>query len=231
MARLSKRLRAIREKLVPGKVYPITEALTLLQKLATARFTEAIDVAVNLGVDPRKSDQVVRGSTVLPHGTGKSVRVAVFAQGANAEAAKAAGAELVGFEDLAAAVKAGELNFDVAIATPDAMRVVGQLGQILGPRGLMPNPKVGTVTPDVVTAINNAKAGQVRYRTDKVGIIHCSIGRVNFEPMRLQENLQALLTDLKKTKPATSKGVYIRKVTVSTTMGPGLAVDQSSLSF
>jgi large subunit ribosomal protein L1 len=231
MARLSKRWRAIREKLIPGKVYPITEALTLLQELATAKFTEAVDVAVNLGVDPRKSDQVVRGSTVLPHGTGKSVRVAVFTQGANAEAAKAAGADLVGFEELAAAVKAGELNFDVAIATPDAMRVVGPLGQILGPRGLMPNPKVGTVTSDVVTAVKNAKAGQVRYRTDKVGIIHCSIGKVNFESVRLQENLQALLTDLKKAKPATSKGIYIRRITVSTTMGPGLAIDQSSLSF
>ena len=231
MARLSKRWRAIREKLAPGKVYPIADALALLQELATARFTESVDAAVNLGVDPRKSDQVVRSSTVLPHGTGKSVRVAVFAQGANAEAARAAGADLVGFEELAATVKAGELNFDVVIATPDAMRVVGQLGQILGPRGLMPNPKVGTVTPDVATAVKNAKAGQVRYRTDKVGIIHCSIGKVNFTPGQLQENLQALLADLKKAKPATSKGVYIRKVTLSTTMGPGLAVEQSSLSF
>lgn len=231
MAKISKRMRAIREKLVPGKVYAIEEALALLRELATAKFTESVDAAVNLGVDPRKSDQVVRGSTVLPHGTGKSVRVAVFAQGANAETAKEAGADLVGFDDLAASVKGGELNFDVAIATPDAMRVVGQLGQILGPRGLMPNPKVGTVTTDVATAVRNAKAGQVRYRTDKVGIIHCSIGKVNFEANNLQENLQALLADLKKAKPATSKGIYIRKVTVSTTMGPGVAVDQSTLSF
>ena len=231
MARLSKREQAIRAKLTPGKIYPINEALGLLKQVATAKFVEAVEVAVNLGVDPRKSDQVVRGSTVLPHGTGKSVRVAVFAQGANVEAAKEAGADLVGLEDLAAAVKAGELNFDVVIASPDTMRVVGQLGQILGPRGLMPNPKVGTVTADVATAVRNAKAGQVRYRTDKVGIIHCSIGKVNFEPNQLQENLQALLGDLKKAKPATSKGVYMRKVTLSTTMGPGLPVDQSTLSF
>ena len=231
MARLSKREQAIRAKLTPGKIYPITEALELLKAVATAKFVESVEVAVNLGVDPRKSDQVVRGSTVLPHGTGKSVRVAVFTQGANAEAAKEAGADLVGLEDLAATVKAGQLNFDVVIASPDAMRVVGQLGQILGPRGLMPNPKVGTVTPDVATAVRNAKAGQVRYRTDKVGIIHCSIGKVNFEPSQLQENLQALLGDLKKAKPATSKGVYMRRVTLSTTMGPGLPVDQSTLSF
>lgn len=231
MARLSKREQAIRAKLTPGKIYPIAEALELLKVVATAKFVESVDVAVNLGVDPRKSDQVVRSSTVLPHGTGKSVRVAVFAQGANAEAAKEAGADLVGLEDLAAAVKAGELNFDVVIASPDTMRVVGQLGQILGPRGLMPNPKVGTVTTDVATAVRNAKAGQVRYRTDKVGIIHCSIGKVNFEPLQLQENLQALLGDLKKAKPATSKGVYMRKVTLSTTMGPGLPVDQSTLLF
>jgi large subunit ribosomal protein L1 len=231
MAKISKRMQAIREKLVPGKVYAIEEALALLGKLATAKFVESVDAAVNLGVDPRKSDQVVRGSTVLPHGTGKNVRVAVFAQGANAETAKEAGADLVGFEDLAASVKGGELNFDVAIATPDAMRVVGQLGQILGPRGLMPNPKVGTVTTDVATAVRNAKAGQVRYRTDKKGIIHCSIGKANFEANKLQENLQVLLTDLKKAKPATSKGIYIRKVTVSTTMGPGVAVDQATLSF
>jgi large subunit ribosomal protein L1 len=231
MARLSKREQAIRAKLTPGKIYPINEALGLLKEVATAKFVESVEVAVNLGVDPRKSDQVVRGSTVLPHGTGKSVRVAVFAQGANVEAAKEAGADLVGLEDLAAAVKAGELNFDVVIASPDTMRVVGQLGQILGPRGLMPNPKVGTVTADVATAVRNAKAGQVRYRTDKVGIIHCSIGKVNFEPNQLQENLQALLGDLKKAKPATSKGIYMRKVTLSTTMGPGLPVDQSTLSF
>ncbi len=231
MAGLSKRLRAIHEQLTPGRIYPIADVLSLLQQVATAKFTESVDVAVNLGVDPRKSDQVVRGATVLPHGTGKSVRVAVFTQGANVEAAKAAGADIVGLDDLAAAVKAGDLNFDVAIASPDAMRVVGQLGQILGPRGLMPNPKVGTVTADVATAVRNAKAGQVRYRTDKVGIIHCIIGKANFEPLQLQENLQALLTDLKKAKPSTSKGVYIRKVTLSTTMGPGLAVDQSTLAF
>jgi large subunit ribosomal protein L1 len=231
MAKLSKRMQVIRSRLVPGKVYPIEEALILLKEMATAKFKESIDVAVNLGVDPRRSDQVVRGSTVLPHGTGKTIRVAVFAQGANAEAAKSAGADVVGFEDLAAAVKAGELNFDLAIATPDAMRVVGQLGQILGPRGLMPNPKVGTVTSDVVTAVKNAKAGQVRYRTDKAGIIHCSIGKVDFETTKLKENLQVLLADLHKAKPATSKGVYIRNITVSTTMGPGLSVEQSTLSI
>ena len=231
MAKLSKRLRAIRAKLVPGKFYPVEEALGLLKKLSGVKFRESVDVAVNLGVDPRKSDQVVRSATVLPHGTGKTVRVAVFAQGANAEAAKAAGADVVGFEDLAESVKAGNLDFDVVIASPDAMRVVGQLGKILGPRGLMPNPKVGTVTPDVVGAIRNAKAGQVRYRTDKAGIIHCTIGKVDFAPNQLQENLQALLHDLQKIKPATSKGVYVRRVTVSTTMGPGLAVDQATLSF
>jgi len=231
MAKLSKRLRAIRAKLVPGKFYPVEEALGLLKELSGVKFRESVDVAVNLGVDPRKSDQVVRSATVLPHGTGKTVRVAVFAQGANAEAAKAAGADVVGFEDLAESVKAGNLDFDVVIASPDAMRVVGQLGKILGPRGLMPNPKVGTVTPDVVGAIRNAKAGQVRYRTDKAGIIHCTIGKVDFAPNQLQENLQALLHDLQKIKPATSKGVYVRRVTVSTTMGPGLAVDQATLSF
>ena len=231
MARLSKRQRAIREKVTPGGVYPVTEALDLLKETATARFTEAVDVAVNLGVDPRKSDQVVRGSTVLPNGTGKSVRVAVFAQGANADAAREAGADVVGFEDLAEQVKAGQLNFDIVIATPDAMRIVGQLGRILGPRGLMPNPKTGTVTADVTTAVNNAKAGQVSYRTDKAGIIHCTIGKVDFAPQQLQENLQALLTDLQKAKPSTSKGIYMRKVTLSTTMGPGLAVDMSTLSY
>jgi large subunit ribosomal protein L1 len=231
MAQLSKRLQAIRAKLTPGKFYPIEEALGLLKELSGVKFRESVDVAVNLGVDPRKSDQVVRSATVLPHGTGKTVRVAVFAQGANAEAAKAAGADVVGFEDLAESVKAGNLDFDVVIASPDAMRLVGQLGKILGPRGLMPNPKVGTVTPDVVGAIRNAKAGQVRYRTDKAGIIHCTIGKVDFGPKQLQENLQALLHDLQKIKPATSKGVYIRRVTVSTTMGPGLAVDQATLSF
>jgi large subunit ribosomal protein L1 len=231
MAKLSKRMQAIRAKLVPGKFYPVEEALGLLKELSGVKFRESVDVAVNLGVDPRKSDQVVRSATVLPHGTGKTVRVAVFAQGANAEAAKAAGADVVGFEDLAESVKAGNLDFDVVIASPDAMRVVGQLGKILGPRGLMPNPKVGTVTPDVVGAIRNAKAGQVRYRTDKAGIIHCTIGKVDFAPNQLQENLQALLHDLQKIKPATSKGVYVRRVTVSTTMGPGLAVDQATLSF
>jgi large subunit ribosomal protein L1 len=231
MAKLSKRLQAIRSKLVSGKVYAVEEAILLLKDVATAKFMESVDVAVNLGVDPRKSDQVVRGSTVLPHGTGKTARVAVFAQGANAEAAKNAGADVVGFEDLAAAVKAGELNFDLVIATPEAMRIVGQLGQILGPRGLMPNPKVGTVTADVVTAVKNAKAGQVRYRTEKAGIIHCSIGKVDFEVVKLKENLQALLTDLQKAKPSTSKGAYIRNVTLSTTMGPGLRIDQSTLAF
>jgi large subunit ribosomal protein L1 len=231
MAKLSKRMQAIRAKLTPGKFYPVEEALGLLKELSGVKFRESVDAAVNLGVDPRKSDQVVRSATVLPHGTGKTVRVAVFAQGANAEAAKAAGADVVGFEDLAESVKAGNLDFDVVIASPDAMRVVGQLGKILGPRGLMPNPKVGTVTPDVVGAIRNAKAGQVRYRTDKAGIIHCTIGKVDFASNQLQENLQALLHDLQKIKPATSKGVYIRRVTVSTTMGPGLAVDQATLSF
>ncbi len=231
MAKLSKRMQAIRDKVTPGKLYPVDEALSLLKELSATKFKESVDAAVNLGVDPRKSDQVVRSSTVLPHGTGKSVRVAVFAQGANGDAAKEAGADIVGFEDLAQSIKDGNLDFDVVIASPDAMRIVGQLGQILGPRGLMPNPKVGTVTPDVATAVKNAKAGQVRYRTDKAGIIHCTIGKVDFESAKLQENLQALLTDLQKIKPSTSKGVYIRKVAVSTTMGPGLAVDQSTLSF
>jgi large subunit ribosomal protein L1 len=232
MARISKRLKAIRARIGAGnKIYPAPEALDLLKELASAKFRESVDVAVNLGVDPRKSDQVVRGATVLPHGTGKTVRVAVFAQGANAEAAQAAGADVVGFEDLAESVKAGNLDFDVVIASPDAMRVVGQLGKILGPRGLMPNPKVGTVTPDVAGAIRNAKAGQVRYRTDKSGIIHCTLGKIDFTTIQLQENLQALLHDLQKAKPSTSKGVYLRRVTVSTTMGPGLAVDQATLSF
>lgn len=231
MAKLTKRLQAIRAKLTPGKFYPVDEALNLLKTLSSVKFRESVDVAVNLGVDPRKSDQVVRSATVLPHGTGKTVRVAVFAQGANADAAHEAGADVVGFEDLAESVRAGKMDFDVVIAAPDAMRVVGQLGKILGPRGLMPNPKVGTVTPDVAGAIRNAKAGQVRYRTDKAGIIHCTIGKIDFTPSQLQENLQALLQDLQKIKPATSKGVYIRRVTVSTTMGPGLAVDQATLSF
>jgi large subunit ribosomal protein L1 len=229
MAAVTKRRKAAREKLDSTKAYVIDEALSLVKELATAKFPESIDVSVNLGVDPRKSDQVVRGSTVLPNGTGKTVRVAVFAQGENAEKATAAGADVVGFEDLAEAVKGGQLNFDVVIATPDAMRVVGQLGQILGPRGLMPNPKVGTVTADVETAVKNAKAGQVRYRTDKAGIIHCPIGRADFEVPALKENLAALLTDLKKAKPAASKGQYVKKLTVSSTMGPGVSVDRSSI--
>jgi len=229
MASLTKRRKAAREKVDSTKSYVIDEALALVKELATAKFPESIDVSVNLGVDPRKSDQVVRGSTVLPNGTGKTVRVAVFAQGENVEKAKAAGADVVGFEDLAETVKAGQLNFDVVIATPDAMRVVGQLGQILGPRGLMPNPKVGTVTADVEGAVKNAKAGQVRYRTDKAGIIHCPIGRVDLEVPALKENLAALLSDLKKGKPAASKGQYVKKLTVSSTMGPGLAIDRSSV--
>lgn len=225
----SKRTNAAREKIESGKAYEIEAALGLVKELATAKFPESIDVAVNLGVDPRKSDQVVRGSTVLPNGTGKTVRVAVFAQGENADKATAAGADIVGFEDLAETVKAGELNFDVVIATPDAMRVVGQLGQILGPRGLMPNPKVGTVTADVATAVSNAKAGQVRYRTDKAGIIHCPIGRADFEVPALKENLDTLIADLKKAKPASAKGVYVKKLVVSSTMGPGVAVDRASV--
>jgi large subunit ribosomal protein L1 len=231
MAHLSKRQKVIRERVERGRLYPAEEAFTLLKDLSAVKFVESVDVAVNLGVDPRKSDQVVRGSTVLPHGIGKSVRVAVFAQGANADAATEAGADRVGFEDLAAEVKAGQMDFDVVIASPDAMRVVGQLGKILGPRGLMPNPKVGTVTPDVAQAVRNAKAGQVRYRTDKAGIIHCPLGRVNFESEKLRENLEALLGNLMKAKPSTSKGVYMRKVTVSTTMGPGLTVDHQALSL
>jgi large subunit ribosomal protein L1 len=231
MAKLTKRKKAAREKLDAAKAYVIDDALSLVKELATAKFPESIDVSVNLGVDPRKSDQVVRGSTVLPNGTGKTVRVAVFAQGENADKAKAAGADIVGFEDLAESVKGGDLNFDVVIATPDAMRVVGQLGQILGPRGLMPNPKVGTVTADVEGAVQNAKAGQVRYRTDKAGIIHCPIGRVDFEVPALKENLEALLADLKKAKPASSKGQYVRKLTVSSTMGPGLSVDRASVDI
>lgn len=230
MAKLSKRIKAIQEKIQPGKAYSIEEALGLLKDVSKVKFKEAVDVAVNLGVDPRKSDQVVRGATVLPNGTGKSVRVAVFAQGDNAEKAKAAGADIVGFEDLAEKVKKGEMDFDVVIATPDAMRVVGQLGQILGPRGLMPNPKVGTVTADVAGAVNNAKAGQVRFRTDKAGIVHATIGKVDFEVDALKQNLQALIADLNKLKPSSAKGVYVRKVTVSSTMGPGIAVDQSTLS-
>ena len=229
MAADSKRRKAAREKIKSDEIYVLEDALSLVKECATAKFLESIDVSVNLGVDPRKSDQVVRGSPVLPNGTGKTVRVAVFAQGENADKATAAGADIVGFDDLAETIKKGELNFDVVIATPDAMRVVGQLGQILGPRGLMPNPKVGTVTADVETAVKNAKAGQVRYRTDKAGIIHCPIGRSDFEVPALKENLEALLADLKKAKPASAKGSYFKKLTVSSTMGPGVSVDRSSI--
>src|ERR1700744_1215614 len=228
---IGKRMKAAREQLPPGKQYPVQDALSLLKKFATVKFKESVDVAVNLGIDAKKSDQVVRGSTVLPHGTGKSLRVAGFAQGNNAAAARQAGAGVVGFEDLAEKIKAGQMDFDRVIASPDAMRIVGQLGQILGPRGLMPNPKVGTVTPDVATAVKNAKAGQVRYRTDKEGIVHAQIGRANFEPSALKENLLALVNDLQKIKPATSKGIYLKKLTVSSTMGPGVAVDQTSLGL
>lgn len=225
----SKRKKVARERIDVAKAYLVDEALGLVKELATAKFHESVDIAVNLGVDPRKSDQVVRGSTVLPNGTGKTVRVAVFAQGENAEKATAAGADIVGFDDLAESIKGGDLNFDVVIATPDAMRVVGQLGQVLGPRGLMPNPKVGTVTADVETAVKNAKAGQVRYRTDKAGIIHCPIGRSDFEVPALKENLQALLADLKKAKPSSAKGSYFKKLTVSSTMGPSVSVDSASV--
>lgn len=225
----SKRKKVARERVDVAKAYLVDEALDLVKELATAKFPESVDIAVNLGVDPRKSDQVVRGSTVLPNGTGKTVRVAVFAQGENAEKASAAGADIVGFDDLAEAIKGGEMDFDVVIATPDAMRVVGQLGQILGPRGLMPNPKVGTVTADVETAVKNAKAGQVRYRTDKAGIIHCPIGRADFEVPALKENLQALLADLKKAKPSTAKGAYFKKLSLSSTMGPNVSVDSASV--
>jgi len=229
MAKFSKRMKSIREKIDSVKAYEIDEAFDLLRESSKVKFKESVDVAIRLGVDPRKSDQVVRGATVLPNGTGKDVRVAVFAQGENAEKAKEAGADIVGFEDLADSIKGGEMNFDVVIATPDAMRVVGKLGQILGPRGLMPNPKVGTVSPDVVGAVKNAKAGQVRYRTDKAGIIHCIIGKVDFENNALKENLQALLGDLVKAKPSAAKGQYMQKVSVSTTMGPGILVDHSAL--
>ena len=229
MARLTKRQKLVAEKVDPTKTYAIGEAVELLNEIATARFKESIDVSVNLGVDPRKSDQVVRGATTLPHGSGKSVRVAVFAQGENAEKASAAGADIVGFDDLAESIKGGELNFDVLIATPDSMRLVGQLGRILGPRGLMPNPKTGTVTPDVETAVNNAKAGQIQFRTDRAGIVHGSLGQVGFDGERIKENLEALLEDLKKAKPASAKGVYLQKITLSTTMGPGLSIDTASL--
>jgi len=231
MAKLTKRARLIAEKVDATKLYSVEEAVALLSELSTVKFKESVDVSVNLGVDPRKSDQVVRGSTVLPNGTGKDVRVAVFAQGANAEAAKEAGADVVGFEDLAEQVKAGNLDFDVVIASPDAMRIVGQLGQVLGPRGLMPNPKVGTVTPDVATAVKNAKSGQARYRTDKNGIIHAGVGSIDFAADAIKGNLEALLADLRRAKPASAKGVYMKKVPLSSTMGPGLQIDLGALSF
>ncbi|NRA22721.1 MAG: 50S ribosomal protein L1 [Oceanospirillaceae bacterium] len=231
MAKLTKRTKAINAKIEAGKAYSISDAVAILADVSSVKFKESIELAVNLGVDPRKSDQVVRGSTVLPGGTGKDVRVAVFAQGENAEKAKAAGADIVGFEDLGEAIKGGEMNFDVVIATPDAMRVVGQLGQILGPRGLMPNPKVGTVTPDVVTAIKNAKAGQVRFRTDKNGIIHAGIGKIDFTADAIKGNIEALIAEVKKLKPASAKGVYLKKIILSSTMGPGLLIDQTSLEI
>ena len=227
---LSKRVKAWQDRLTPGRQYPAEEAFKLVKELAQAKFDESVDAAVNLGIDASKSDQQVRGSTVMPHGTGKTVRVAVFTSGKNQEVAKAAGADIVGLEDLAAQVKAGQINFDRVIASPDAMRVVGQLGQILGPRGLMPNPKVGTVTPDVATAVKNAKAGQVTYRVDKAGIVHCTIGKASFEVTALRENLAALMADLAKAKPASAKGVYLKRVTVSSTMGPGVMVDHSTVS-
>lgn len=229
MASLSKRAKAFREKISAGSLYPLPKALSLVKQCSTVKFVESVDVSVNLGIDPRKSDQVVRSSTVLPHGTGRSVRVAVFAQGDLAEAAKSAGAEIVGFEDLADEIKQGKMDFDVLIASPDAMPVVGKLGQILGPKGLMPNPKVGTVTPDVAKAVEDAKRGQVRYRADKNGIVHCTIGRVDFAENALSENLQSLLTDLKKVKPSTAKGTYIKKITLSSTMGPGVVIDKASV--
>ncbi|EQD74442.1 50S ribosomal protein L1 [mine drainage metagenome] len=225
----SKRAKVIRGRVQPGRAYPIAEAVILLKEVSKVRFRESVDVAINLGIDAKKSDQVVRGATVLPHGTGKATRVAVFAQGAGADAARQAGADLVGMEDLAERIKSGQLDFDVVVAAPDAMRVVSPLGQVLGPRGLMPNPKVGTVTPDVAQAVRNAKAGQVRYRADKAGIVHCTIGKIDFEYNALKTNLEALLTDLVRAKPATAKGQYLRKLTLSSTMGPGLEVDLASL--
>ena len=229
MSKLSKRVRAFKEKVDTQKAYPLEEAVTLLKEFSTVKFNETVEVAVNLGIDARKSDQAVRGATTLPHGTGSYVRVAVFTQGEAAEKAKAAGADLVGMEDLAEQVKGGMMDFDVVIASPDAMRVVGQLGQVLGPRGLMPNPKTGTVTPDVETAVVNAKAGQVRYRTDKNGIVHGGIGKINFELNAIKGNLEALLSDLRKSKPAASKGIYLKKISLSTTMGPGITIDQGSV--
>ena len=231
MAKMTKRQKAIRELLEPGKLYCVDEAFALLKKMPAAKFSESVEMAVNLGVDARKSDQVVRGSTVLPNGTGKQVRVAVFTQGANVDAARDAGADVVGMEDLAEQIKGGDLNWDVVIASPDAMRIVGQLGQVLGPRGLMPNPKVGTVSADVAGAVKNAKAGQVRFRTDKAGIVHCPLGKVEFEVDALRENMMGVLRDLKKLKPSASKGIYFRKVTVSSTMGPGIQVDHQALDI
>jgi large subunit ribosomal protein L1 len=231
MAAVPKRMKTWSGKVLPGKQYPIDDAIALVKEFAKAKFRESVDVAVNLGIDASKSDQQVRGSTVMPHGIGKSVRVAVFTSGKNQDAARAAGADIVGLEDLAEKVKAGEMNFDVVVASPDAMRVVGQLGQILGPRGLMPNPKVGTVTPNVAEAVKNAKAGQVRYRADKAGVVHCTIGKADFETNALKENLTALLADLQKAKPAAAKGIYLKKVSVSSTMGPGVPVEQSTLSL
>ena len=231
MAAVPKRMNAWSGKIQPGKQYSIDDAIALVKEFAQAKFRESVDVAVNLGIDASKSDQQVRGSTVMPHGIGKSVRVAVFTSGKNQDAARAAGADIVGLEDLAEKVKAGEMDFDVVVASPDAMRVVGQLGQILGPRGLMPNPKVGTVTPNVAEAVKNAKAGQVRYRADKAGVVHCTIGKADFETNALRENLQALLQDLQKAKPAAAKGIYLKKISVSSTMGPGVPVEQSTLSL
>lgn len=227
--KLTKRQQLINEKIEPGKQYPIDDAINLLQTLSQVKFNETVDVAVNLGVDPRKSDQVVRGATVLPNGTGKTVKVAVFTQGDNASAAKEAGADIVGFEDLADDIKAGKIDFDVLIATPDAMPVIGKLGQILGPKGLMPNPKVGTVTTDITAAVNNAKAGQVQYRTDKQGIVHCRLGKIDFKVDSIKQNLATLLNDLKKAKPASAKGIFLKKITLSSSMGPGLTVDLSTL--
>ncbi|HHZ69409.1 MAG TPA: 50S ribosomal protein L1 [Methylococcaceae bacterium] len=229
MAKLTKRAKIIQEKVDFNKAYSVDDAVSVLKEVALSNFNESVDVCINLGVDARKSDQNVRGATVLPNGTGKTVRVAVFTQGENADLAKAAGADIVGMDDLAAEVKKGVMDFDVVIASPDAMRVVGQLGQILGPRGLMPNPKVGTVTPDVAQAVKNAKSGQVRYRTDKAGIIHCSVGKVSFEGDAIQQNLQALIADLKKAKPSSAKGIYLKKITLSSTMGPGLSIDKASI--
>lgn len=229
MAKFTKRIKAIREKIEFGKLYNIDDAINILQSCPSVKFVESVDVSINLGIDVKKSEQMVRGATVLPNGTGKNVRVAVFAQNEQAEAAKKAGADKVGFEDLAASIKGGEIDFDVVIATPDAMRIVGQLGQILGPKGLMPNPKVGTVSANVAEAVKSAKGGQVRYRTDKSGIVHCNIGKLNFTPKALKENFAVLLSDIKKMKPSTSKGIYLKKITLSSTMGPGLAIDQSSI--